>query len=414
MEKTYAFNQFYVGKITLKKCSTFFVFLTLVVFVFSQNNTSGLISDFFKILEEYEIKYILLSFTIFINLIGLISSNKKIQKNDSKFIVVKNIIFAFVPIIVITILMQMVNGFFFKSYIDFIYLILPILFCAVVSFYNFDGLIFSLDKLIYVFCISFLLLNYNKLTLTNFMSISFIDSYSPFENGMPIYLVSLELFYIFKKNTFKLSITFILLLLTLKRVCIIFGFINLILLLARKNSKPNRFIYLALLLFLFLTPILLNLFYSDIGANIVSELFDKSINELTLDRFNRIIFVKNNSDKLIYGYGSTNNILSLYGYTIINNRSLHSDFLMLYFDVGFIGVFLFTYFFVHNAKYSYFSLFLIANLSFEMMFNHPLGVGSTDLWIIVYSALMFFNSKTINLNNKKENIYDKKILLYSK
>jgi len=368
---------------------------TIFLFLFSQYVNEGVFMPLAKALDTYHIKYAFLAATIALGFAYLINQ-KKIFKDRVFFDETKNFAIVILGLLVITLYKQARNGFLAYSYKELGFFVWPLLFIFIIVNCDISNITRILDNAVFYVLAIFFLGYYNKLTPENFLSISFVDSYSPFENGMSFICSCLMLYYLIRydKREIKSFLCLVITILMFKR----FVFIKVLLIyifvpMMKKRKVPQWLFWLTVVGFCAM-PYFLEYLYSPDFARIFFQRYGITMNEATLDRYNRTVYVINNADKLNHGYGSVTNFLTHNnGRGEYANRSLHCDILKVFIDCSIVGTVLFTYFNFAAVKKNIFSYILMLNIFTEMLVNHPIGSGTVPLWMLVYLILVYFSSK---------------------
>jgi len=398
--------KYQVNNISIEKFLRIFSFMTLAVFAFSQENASGLFSSFFLILQEYQVKYIFMILSLFLNAIYCILFKRKMGLRKENFQIVRNVLLAYFAIFLVTICKQLANGFEITSYLLLSYSFLPLIYFFFCSLIDDKFIQKILDNLIWVYLISFLFANFGKISISNILSISFLNSYSPFESGIGNYLILLEFYYLFTNQKGKALVSQLIILLSFKRIEVVFSlFVFLFWPLLRKIKKISNVAFFVSILFFALSPLFLNYFYSTQTQALLYEKYSIDFNLLSLDRYDRVIFVKENLGLYDFGFGTVDKILENYRLVSITGRNLHCDLLMIFYDTGFVSVILFVYFMFQTSKRNAISYIIILFMFFDMIFNHPLGAGNVDLWVLVFFVVYYCNTHCVLQDFKKRSVF---------
>lgn len=375
-----------------KTTSYYLTMLTLALFLFSEFIERGPFYSISKTIDNLKIKYVLLLITLILNLMTLIR-NKKVFKDGVFKNEAKNIGCAFFSLIIITIILQIKNGFLRYSVEEMFFTILPLIFVVALISIDYRNVSRILDNSFYIIIGVFLIGYIDILTPKNILKIDFLNSYSPFENGISLVFVCYELYYLvrYKKREARSTTCLLLTILTFKRVTVLKAILFYIFVPMLKNKKVPKILFIISIVFFSLAPLAIQFIYSDTMAKILSDYFGMSMNKLTMDRYARTTFVLENLQSIKYGYGSVTYFLTKYFRAgTLSNRSLHCDILKIYLECGSIGTLLFTYFHFSAVKNNIYSYILMLHVFTEMIINHPFGVGNVGRWIIMYLMIVFF------------------------
>lgn len=378
-----------------KKTTTYYlVMITIAVFIFIDCIIRGPFKPIVSTIDGLKIKYMLMAITAFFLLMVIIIRKKKlfiggIFKMESKFFLL-----AIGSLAIITLFYQMKNGFKSFAISELFYLLAPLLFVILIISVDSINITRVLDNCFYLVVIAFVLGNIDILNPASFMSISFWDSASPFENGSSIIFVCFELYFLIRygKRNGKSFVCLILTALTLKRLSVIKGILFFIFIPFLMNKKVPRWL-LGLVIVLFCAmPFVLMYIYSNDFASIMLANYGLEWNQFTMDRFKRTVFVLSHIDQMKYGFGSITYFLTnSFGQGEFANRSLHSDVLRIYLECSFVGTFIYNTCYFMAVRKNLISFLLMLHIFIEMIINHPIGAGNVGNWIIIYLMIAYFN-----------------------
>ncbi len=378
-----------------------FSFMTIFSFLFSQYVSNGTIGKIAIMFDNMKVKYLLLLVTCIVNIIALVSKkgNTKLFPNG-EFRFEFNCYFKAILFLgLVSLIYQIFNGFRAFTISEILYLITPLFFVTLlisVDSYNIPRII---NALFYAIIIIFILQNISSLNIKSIMSISFFNSYSPFESGLSGITVFFNLFFLVKNQKGKSIICLLISYLTLKRISVLINialiiFWPFIMKLTKKEKMVKRITQVAIIIFI-LFPLGLELFYSDGMAEKISSVTGIDINQLTMDRYRRTKLILDNKEDIVYGLGSTTDYITKYLSVSsgLENRNLHSDILRIYLECTILGTIVVTYCYFKSTKNNLFSLILILNAFIDMIFNHNfLGAGNVGTWCILYMLIFYFNN----------------------
>ena len=243
---------------------------------------------------------------------------------------------------------------------------------------NLEDTEFYFDVMYYCSIFSFLYRYRSSLTLSNIMSISFNDSYSPFESDFAMYFTLLFVYYIVKKRYIKSIVSILISFLGFKRLDVIYVFGILIISFFVKNQKtPKPLLRIAKIIFI-LSPILLTLLTSENFVNWFDAHNEKSFNDFTMGRLWQITEIMAIDQPLI-GIGSIKNYFVTHGYKLVDP---HCDILRITLETTYLGlVVAVNNFFDLSRKsiYNYFTMLFI----FMLMFSSTCMDGFMN-WFMVY------------------------------
>lgn len=302
------------------------------------------------------------------------------------------ILFGAIVLIAITILKQVNNGFHSYSINESIFLITPIAFTICLTKKMNVDKIETLMKLSFIiFIIAFIYKFSDVLSINNILSISFTNSYSPFESELAYLFLVYECFFIFNKNNKFAIISMIMCILSFKRLCCIFSILIYIVSKFINIYKEVNIKIVVITTIIFVVLPIATCFAID--NNIEGYLYSKyriSLDEITLSRTQRIELVLN-SNQIRYGLGSTTTYLTEKLNSIhdsnLEQRNLHNDLVKFYLECGILGLAVLVFVYVKSFSKTKISFLMIIYILLECYFNHLFGAGTAYLWIIIYFFL---------------------------
>lgn len=301
---------------------------------------------------------------------------------------------SFFILCIITLILQLINGFNIYFINEIIYFITPLFFVLIFVQYSNkhqinDIIIWSF----YICVINFIYSFATKITISNILLISFVNSYSPFESELAFLFFIFELFFLAQSKKKHAIISMVLCVLSFKRISTIFSILLLFFSKYISNNIKVKKVYITIMTFAFTVLVVLTCVLSSNDFSVwFYNAFGISLSELTLSRSDRLVMVIN-SDKIIYGLGSvttyiTESLNNLHGSSFAS-RSLHNDLVKLYLECGIVGYSFFIYAYIKISSMNLNTFILINYIFFECYFNHLFGAGTTQMWIIIYLILVF-------------------------
>ena len=301
----------------------------------------------------------------------------------------------------ITAILQMINGFNSYAINEAVYYYTPLIFIIVYSQISEEQDIETILNYLFVLYVIVFLKNFaGQLTLANLKSISFANSYSPFESELAFVFLIFECFYLYMGKRKNAIISLILCILSFKRISMlaaIFFFIFSKWIVIKK--AVNKKIVIVTTVVFVLLPVLTCLMLNDTLEAWFYQTFHVTLNEITLTRSSRIEAVIN-SGQIKYGLGSVTTYLTKYLNALhgsnFSNRNLHNDLVKIYLECGILGSIVFTYIYMKAASVSRMLFVMMCYIFFECYFNHLFGAGSTDIWILIYLIMSIAGMTTRN------------------
>ena len=301
----------------------------------------------------------------------------------------------------ITAILQMINGFNSYAINEAVYYYTPLIFIIVYSQISEEQDIETILNYLFVLYIIVFLKNFaGQLTLANLKSISFANSYSPFESELAFVFLIFECFYLYMGKRKNAIISLILCILSFKRISMLAAIVFFIISkwIVVKKAVNKKIVIVTTVVFVLL-PVLTCLMLNDTLEAWFYQTFHVTLNEITLTRSSRIEAVIN-SGQIKYGLGSVTTYLTKYLNALhgsnFSNRNLHNDLVKIYLECGILGSIVFTYIYMKAASVSRMLFVMMCYIFFECYFNHLFGAGSTDIWILIYLIMSIAGMTTRN------------------
>ena len=301
----------------------------------------------------------------------------------------------------ITALLQMINGFNSYAINEAVYYYTPLIFIIVYSQISEEQDVETILNYLFVLYVIVFLKNFaGQLTLANIKSISFANSYSPFESELAFVFLIFECFYLYMGKRKNAIISLILCILSFKRISMLAAIVFFIFSkwIVVKKAVNKKIVIVTTVVFVLL-PVLTCLMLNDTLEAWFYQTFHVTLNEITLTRSSRIEAVIN-SGQIKYGLGSVTTYLTKYLNALhgsnFSNRNLHNDLVKIYLECGILGSIVFTYIYMKAASVSRMLFVMMCYVFFECYFNHLFGAGSTDIWILIYLIMSIAGMTTRN------------------
>ena len=301
----------------------------------------------------------------------------------------------------ITAILQMINGFNSYAINEAVYCYTPLIFIIVYSQISEEHDVETILNYLFVLYVIVFLKNFaGQLTLANLKSISFANSYSPFESELAFVFLIFECFYLYMGKRKNAIISLILCILSFKRISMLAAIVFFIFSkwIVVKKAVNKKIVIVTTVVFVLL-PVLTCLMLNDTLEAWFYQTFHVTLNEITLTRSSRIEAVIN-SGQIKYGLGSVTTYLTKYLNALhgsnFSNRNLHNDLVKIYLECGILGSIVFTYIYMKAASVSRMLFVMMCYIFFECYFNHLFGAGSTDIWILIYLIMSIAGMTTRN------------------
>lgn len=351
-----------------------FILAVFVQAITAQYESSGFLS---------QIKYLICMIGVATCLIYMNKRNKFfVFKYEFKNVMWIIVVFAFISLV----RGISSNHFTGRTIQELLFLIIPILYayCLLNSLeYK------TIDKCMFISLILcmmgyFIELDMNfKDIILGIKSMNFLESYSMLESSAfaGVSIVLSMYFIYFNRNRIGAVLSIVFVILTFKRLAIIFMLFILVIRFAFKcNKNVNRNMLSIIKVIVFGLGI--GYFILMIPENVsrLYELYNIDMYKLTMARTYRFKLIYNSMDFINSGLGST------YAYTMpIYNVTLEMDFIKLLFEVTPVGVYIFVNNLMNIAKKNWYCMLLMLFQFFNMITSHSLV--SVFSWLFFYITI---------------------------
>ncbi|MHA3675700.1 O-antigen ligase family protein [Faecalibacterium sp. PGM34] len=318
----------------------------------------------------------------------------------------------------ITAVLQIMNGFNSYAINEAVYYYTPLILIIVYSQLTNEAQIESIFDYLFILYIVVFFKNFaGQLTLANIRSISFANSYSPFESELAFVFLIFECYYLYMGKRKNALISLIFCILSFKRICMLVAIAIFVLSKWLVEKKPvSKKVVVVAVAFFVLLPMLTCLMLNDTFEAWFYQTFHVTLYEATLSRSARIEAVMN-SGQIKYGLGSVTSYLTKYLNAMhgsnFASRNMHNDLVQMYLECGIVGSVVFTYVYMKAASVSRMSFVLMCYVFFECYFNHLFGAGCTHIWVLVYLMMSLAGMTTQNRKSMEENQVGKNNGLYA-
>lgn len=289
-----------------------------------------------------------------------------------------------------------------RTYIEILYLIMPAIYSfCIVNIYSFKEVEKLMKILFWIYLILYMYsINIFAISINDILSISFANSNSYFESSI-FALPMLVLFFFFsyyrKNNKYYWIGSFILTLLTFKRMIVVWAIILFIL----DNIMELRFVvkkkwkYIFAIIFIFSTII----YYQALtDTGIGKVIFDALRIDLESGTMGRKWFLSTllKGHYPTFGYGSSSIILGEL-FNVGDVKYLEMDLIKIYLELGIVCLSIFTIYFWKMTKDNLFNLIIMLSIFMNLLVSHSL----TDPfeWTIIYLILICISQESSNRND---------------
>lgn len=352
--------------------------LWYVIFIISWN-----IGDLFNNVND-DYKYIF----FFFHLAYLFYYLMQHKKNNNIGVTLLRLLYFIVPLFVLSLCLQLYNhSFCFQTIKDFLYIFCPIIYVFMIANCEQDNTFdFYFNTEFIVASIVFILRALPVLSFSNIRSISFISSYSPFESigNADIFFV-LFFYYAIKKKRLCKYICFLFLVLSFKRLHLIYALALLILLPLvekQKSKKTKNWIYNLTVMFFMISPFVINIIFNDSFSSWFYGKFGVDFDAFTMGRFTTLNYVID-SDRVNLGLGSISDFLAN---ARLSNPfvadDLHNDIMRISLEGTIVSVWLLVVNYFGITKNNIYN-FLFMLFAFLVMFSSHI-LTTIIFWIFGY------------------------------
>jgi hypothetical protein len=304
-------------------------------------------------------------------------------------------------LLVCSLILQAANlhGMLARTYVELYFIGIPLIFCILIKILDGGNFKKFIEQVFIIYCVMFILRFASVLTPTNLMSVSFSNSYSPFESEYAAVFSLLAIYFLFEGTYMRYILAVILTILSMKRFEVVVAIFSILGVLLIKRCKINKTItiILAVIANICIVEVMLLSSNPDIIA-MLSSFLGKSLNAFTMGRTEFLGFLIRNSQELQNGFGYTTYYLRQDYINYNFFPVVHGEQIKLYFEMGIVGItgfFLFFYSGIRNAKSLYFTVVL--NIFF--IFNHILDNVSD---MTVFFLLMGYASHYLQLSEEQK------------
>ena len=233
-----------------------------------------------------------------------------------------------------------------------------------------------------------------KFTISNFLSISFINSYSPFESAPFAEIASsLSAFFIYYRNKSPKGaiISFIFCFLVFKRMLLLQAIILIIVsMLNLKDKDVNKILIFFSKIIFFISTLIFYFILQEKNSIMFEKYFGVNIGEFTMGRVYRIWYPLKGF--ISYGFGSTTEVL---GY------NLELDLVKILMELGIIALVIFIYSYFDLCRNNLYSFLIIGCIFANLLFASCLTSTVGWLFRMVCIATIYYKRDEYNYMIKK-------------
>lgn len=332
-----------------------------------------------------DFKYVFMLAAVFVSLMPIINVwTGNASYSDIKYYNLFQILLVVVVFSIVSVGAMLVNGFQMHMFKDLFYIFFPMLLCFGIINVDKDGsLDYYIDLAFFSYVIYFIY-GFRANSITLITTISFADSYSPWESGMAdVFFIAFYYYYVRNKKI-RCGLAFIFNFLSFKRIHVVFSMGFLLfgwVFRVFKKTDVNKVYLNCVKVFFMLSPIVINFLVSDEFAQWFNKTFtDLDYASFTMGRFDQIIAILN-YDMPTRGLGVINYYLEEQNAFV---KIMHCDLLRVYLETTIIGLVVFVNSYMNVTKKNIYSNILVV-FFFVVMFS------STCIQNIFYWFLIFMS-----------------------
>lgn len=362
----------------------FFSIISLIIL--ETFNNIGLGNSFFKLL-----KYII-TFAVFSICTIKVMNNLKVNRKLDYIYELKRISIVLIVFLIISIFkVYKTKCFTSKTFEELMQIAIPVLYTFfIINFMKLKDIIKVMKYALVISLIAYIFtIGIGKFTISNFLAISFSDSYSPFESAPFAEIASsLSAFFIYYRKKYKKSalVAFIFCFLVFKRMLLLQAIILLIVsFLEISDKNVNKVIVFCSKIFFLASTFIFFFFLQEKNSLLFENIFGKNIGDFTMGRVYRLWYPLRNFTS--YGFGSTTDVL---GY------NLELDLVKILIELGIIALVIFVYCYFDLCRNNFYSFIIIVCMFANLLFASCLT--STVGWIfrMICIATIYYKRKEWN------------------
>lgn len=373
------------------KALLFFSIISLMIF--ETFNNIGLRNSFFKI-TKYSITFIVFSICI----IQIMKNLKEKRKLEYIFELKRMIVVVGIFSIISIFKIYQTKNFTTKTIEELMQITIPFLYTFfIINFMSLKDIIKFMKYALGISLLAYILsIGIDKFTISNFLSISFINSYSPFESAPFAEIASsLSAFFIYyrKKSPKGAIISFIFCFLVFKRMLLLQSIVLIIIsMLNLSDKKTSKMLIIFSKFFFFISTLIFYFLLQEENSLIFKKYIGSDIGEFTMGRVYRLWYPL--KGYISYGFGSTTDVL---GY------NLELDLIKILIELGIIALIIFIYCYFDLTRNNFFAFVIIGCIFANLLFASCLT--STVGWIfrmICISTIFYKKDEWNSIVNKRK------------
>ena len=289
------------------------------------------------------------------------------------------------------------NGFHLVMWKDLFYIFMPAFYVfVIINLDDSDNLDYYIDWIFYTFTLNFLLIaGIGSFTVSNFMSMSFADSYSPWESGLADAYCICFYYYFVRKKWGKCIVSLILNIMSFKRLNLIFTVFVLVFARFLKDKPVPRWVLYLFKAILIISPLFVYLATQEWFALWFESAFGMDLNGFTMGRFNQINFI-NELEENMTGLGMTHLMLVQYDFDV---KRLHCDVIRILIETTIVGLIVFVNNYVNIGRRNQKGFAIV--VFFLLVMITSTCIENTYYWMAIYLSLESFQRSGAKKEEKK-------------
>lgn len=298
-----------------------------------------------------------------------------------------------------------------RTYVEILYLIMPAIYSfCIVNIYNFKELEKLMKILFWIYLILYMYsINIFAVSINDILNISFANSNSYFESSIfafPMLVLFFFFSYYRKNNKYYWIGSFILTLLTFKRMIIVCAIILFILdnIMELRFTIKKKWKYIFAIIFIFSTIIYYQALTDSGFGKVIVDMFNMDLESGTMGR-KWFLSLLLNGQYPTFGYGSSSIILGEI-FNVGDIKYLEMDLVKIYLELGIFCLSIFTVYFWKLTKDNLFNIIMILSIFMNLLVSHSLT--NPFEWTIIYLILICISQ---NLSNKSDFAGKKKYVI---
>lgn len=329
---------------------------------------------------------------------GYKKDSKKVKWDTYTFFQISLVVVVFA---VISICAIPFNGYHLFMWKDIFYIFMPAFYIfVIVNLDSSDNFDYYIHFIFWGFLLNFILImKPSSFTLENFLSLSFVESYSPWESSMSDVFFMCFVYYYARKKRIHSILAGVFNVMAFKRLNLIFMVVFIILNPFLKNKPVSKGVEFFVKTVFILSPVFVTIVLSDSFAIWFENQFGMDLNGFTMGRFNQLNQICDLEQNMT-GLGMTHYMLIQIGFDI---HRLHCDMMRFLIETTIVGLFVFVNAYFNIAKRNQKSFFLMTSYFTVMVASTC--IENTFYWfllLIIIESFQRLENRREEENNEKQ------------